>query len=95
MKISISLYDTAICSNSFLLPGTPLVELRVCDRKVAESRFDSRTGNASLCPRERHCTLISHWGQAVYPLWWPSLTKDLQAEPKKCSALVNLDLWND
>ena len=19
-----------------------------------------------------------HWGQAVYPLWWPSLTKDRQ-----------------
>jgi len=20
------------------------------------------------------------WGQAVYPLWWPSLTKDMQTE---------------
>jgi len=26
---------------------------------------DSRCGSASLCP----------WGQAVYPLWWISLTK--------------------
>ena len=26
-----------------------LVERRVSDRKVADSRFDSRTGDASLC----------------------------------------------
>ena len=28
-------------------------------------------------------TLISHSGQAVYPLWSPSFIKDLQTEPKK------------
>ena len=26
---------------------------------------------------------ISHWDQAVYELWWPSQTKDLQTEPKE------------
>ena len=44
----------------------------------------------------RHCVLgkdilrlFPIGGQAVYQLWWPSLTKDLQTEPKKrCSALV-------
>ena len=66
------------------------VELRVSDRKVADHWFDSRTGKASLCPWERHFTLTSHWGEAVHPLWWPSLTKDLQTEPKKvlCVAVV-------
>ena len=29
------------------------VDIRVSDRKVADSRFDSWTGNASLCPWER------------------------------------------
>jgi len=24
------------------------------------------------------------WGQAVYPLWWPSLTKDMQTEQLLC-----------
>ena len=44
---------------------------------------------SSLCPWERHLTLISHWGQAVYPSWWPSPTKDLQIEPQKgCPALA-------
>ena len=32
-------------------------EHRVGDRKVADSRFDSRTGDVSLCPWERHVTL--------------------------------------
>ena len=31
---------------------------------------------------------IFHWSQAVYPLWWPSLTKDLQTELKKVAALL-------
>ena len=66
-----------------------VVEPRVSDRKVADSWFDSRPGSASLHPWERHCILISHCGQAVCPQWWPSLTKDLQTEPKLgCSALV-------
>ena len=68
-----------------------MVEHRASDRKVAIPWFDSRTGHALLCPWERHFTLISHWDQAVYPLWLPSQTKDLQTEPKKCSALVLLD----
>ena len=64
-------------------------ERRASDRKVAGRWFDSRTGDASLCPWEGHFTSISHWGQAVYPLVWPSLTKDLQIEPpKKFSASV-------
>jgi len=24
------------------------------------------------------------WGKAVYPLWWPSLTKDMQTEQLLC-----------
>ena len=60
--------------------------------KVAGPWFDSRTSNAWLCSWERHFTLISYSSQAVYPLWWHNLTKDLQKEPKKrCSALVWLD----
>ena len=60
---------------------TLVVEHRGSDRKGAGHRFDSRTCNASLCPWERHFMLISHWGQAVHLLRWPSLTKDLQTEP--------------
>ena len=59
------------------------VKHQASDGKVADLWFDSRTGNALLCSWERHLTLISHRGQAVHPLWWPSLTKDLQTEPKK------------
>ena len=36
---------------------------RVCDRKLVGSRFDFRTGNASLCPWKRHFTLIFHWAK--------------------------------
>jgi len=39
----------------------------------------------------RHCVLwkdtlccFSLWGQAVYSLWWPSLTKDMQTEQLLC-----------
>ena len=60
-----------------------LVERYASDRKVADPWFDSQTGNASLCPRERHFALIFHCGQALFPLWWPSLTKDLQTEHEK------------
>ena len=35
-----------------------------------------------LCSWERQ-TFISYWGRAMYLLWWPNLTKELQAEPKK------------
>ena len=40
-----------------------------------------------LCPWARHLTGCLRlyvadrwWGQAVYPSWWPSLTKDMQTE---------------
>ena len=63
-----------------------LAKRRVTDRKVANSQFDSRTGHASLCSWERHLRL--------FPMGLPSLTKDLQAEPKKrCSVLVWIDQW--
>ena len=51
-----------------------LIERRASDQKVAESRFDSRTGNTSLCFWEdKYVT----WGQAFCPVWLPSLTKIL------------------
>jgi len=53
------------------------------NRKVAIPWFDSWCGNASLCPWERHVCFPS-WGQAVYLLWWPSLTKDMQSEQLLC-----------
>jgi len=28
--------------------------------------------------------LFPSWGQAVYPLWWPSMTKDMQTEQLLC-----------
>ena len=69
-----------------------MIELWVSNRKVADPWFDSRTGNALLRPWDSLFTLIFHWSQAVYPIWWPSLTKDLQTKPKKgCSALLWLD----
>ena len=40
---------------------------------------------------KRHFTPVFHWDQAVYSLWWPSLTKNLQTKAKKCPALVWLD----
>ena len=62
------------------------------DRKVAISRFDFQTGNASFCPRKETWKIISRWGQAVYLLKWSSLTKGLQTDPKKVYfALVSLD----
>ena len=38
--------------------GSNQIERRATDRKVADSRFNSRTGNASLCPWERQVTVI-------------------------------------
>ena len=57
-----------------------LLERQVYDRKVLDSRCDSRTVNA----------LYPHWGQAVGRLWRPSLTKDLQTEPQKVLSVVVL-----
>ena len=69
-----------------------VVNHQASDRKIADPSFDSLTGNASLCSWKRHFTLISHRNQAVFPLLWPSLTRDLQIELKKVlSALVWLE----
>ena len=46
-----------------------VADYRASDRKVVSRGFDFRTGNASLCPRERCFTLISQLGQTVYQLW--------------------------
>ena len=59
-----------------------LVEIRVSAPKVADPWFDSQTGNALLRTWGRHFTLISHWGQIVYLLWWPSLTRLANKSPK-------------
>ena len=52
----------------------------------------SRERQFTLIPHwERHFRLISHCGQAVYPMWRPSLMKDLQRElPKRvlCRGVV-------
>ena len=53
------------------------------DQKVADCRFDYRTGNAVYCYWERRFKFIFHWGEAVNLLLWPSQTKDLLTEPKK------------
>ena len=42
-----------------------LVERCLSDRKIADWRFDSRTGNALLRPWGKHFSLTSHWGQAL------------------------------
>ena len=67
-----------------------VLERLVSDRKVAEPRFDYRTGNTLLlCHWEKHFTQISHSDQPVYAIWCLILSKDLQTEPlKRCSALV-------
>ena len=36
-----------------------------------------------MCPWERHLTLISRRGQAVYPLWWSRLTIDYKLNHKR------------
>ena len=43
------------------------------------SGLPKRGGHCPMAPSPPNTLL----GQAVYPFWWPSLTKDLQAEPKK------------
>jgi len=39
---------------------------------------------ARRCVLENTLNAISPWGQAVYLLWWPSLTKDMQTEQLLC-----------
>ena len=85
------------CSRTSHNGDTSVVERQVSDRKVAESRFDSRTGHASLCLWERQLTLISHRGLrslAVVELWRSLAVVAAQPDgklannSKKCSPLV-------
>jgi len=53
------------------------------NRKIVKPWFDSLCGSASLCPcKGKYC--FPPWTQAIYPLWWPSLTKDVQTEQLLC-----------
>jgi len=63
-----------------------LVERQASNRKVAKSRFNSRCGSESVYPWEKHLLLFPILGQAVFLLWWPSLTKDMQTEQLLCLA---------
>ena len=87
LRIVLRVHDHAYGGDS------SVVERRIRDRKVADFRFDSQTGNASLCPWKRYFTLVSHRDEAVY-LLWTSRTKDLQTEPKKVS-LVHTNEWQN
>jgi len=61
-----------------------LAERRASNRKIAKPWFDFRCGSASLCPWERHLTQSPILGPNSVPLWWPSLTKDIQTEQLLC-----------
>ena len=79
---------------SFFWNGSASSVIRVSGsgRKITDSRFDSRTGNAFLCPWEKKQNAYNcHWGQAVYSLWWSSLTKYLQTEPKRVVCVLRLN----
>ena len=55
--------------------------------------FNARIGHFVFVSLGRHFTLISLWGQAVYPSWWPRPTKDMQNEPQKrvsCVGVVDI-----
>jgi len=39
-----------------------------------------------------HANSVPLWGQAVYPLWWPSLTKDMQTEQLLCWSGVTVTM---
>ena len=50
-----------------------------------------------LCPWARHLTgrlrlyvADRWWGRAVYPSWWPSLTKDMQTEHELIRVIIIL-----
>ena len=43
-------------------PIAQMVERGVSNRKVSDSRFDSRTGNVLLCSWERQLTFVYHGG---------------------------------
>jgi len=50
-----------------------LIQHRASSGKVAKPWFNTRSGSAS-CVRNTPNAMPS-WHQAVYLLWWPSLTK--------------------
>ena len=48
----------------------------------------SRSKNERITVRptvslERYFTRVFKWGQVIYPLWWPRLTKTYKQNPKK------------
>ena len=56
--------EMRVCLNNIMGRGdSSVVERRAGDRKAADLWFDSRTGNASLYPWERHFTPVSHWAK--------------------------------
>ena len=72
--------------------ASSVIRVKGSGRRVTDSRFDSRTGNAFLCPWEKKLNAyISHWGQAVNSWWWPSQMKDLQIEPKRVICVLRLN----
>ena len=85
-------YMSRFSKSEFLLNHSAsiaqLLARRVSDRYLAYSRFDSRARNVFLGEKRR---LFSVGGQAVYPLRWPSLTKDLQTDPKKLVWLIDAE----
>ena len=92
-------YDYGLCHIKMALHSgcvhvqVQLLDRRASNRKVADFRFDSQTGNSLLCPWEKQRVFpISDWGKAIYLLRWPSLTKNLQTEPKSmlCVGVVLL-----
>ena len=65
-----AIWVTPHASKELLLSSdSSAVELRVGNRKVSDSWFDSLTG-MRRCVHGKD-TYASLWGQAVYPLWWP------------------------
>ena len=54
---------------------------RVCNRKVAGSIPELTMGRCVLGKDVSRLFLTA--ARAVYSLWWPNLTKNLQTEPKK------------
>ena len=64
-----------------------MVERLFSNRKIADPWFDFRSGNASLCPWERHSTRISHSRQAVLPIVVAQLDERLAKRTQKRVAL--------
>ena len=58
------------------------IERRDSNWKVAGSLVRFLNWQCVVVSLERHFTLIAQWDQAVDPLWWSTLTKNLQTETK-------------